>query len=44
MFKFMGEIFDYTVDEWQVAYAYYFFAAITGVLLAVILYLIVVAI
>lgn len=44
MFKFMDEIFDYTVDEWQETYPYYFFAAITGVLLAVILYLIVVAI
>ena len=44
MLRIMDEVFDYTVDDWQKAGAYFFFAGLAGVLLAVILYLIVVAI
>lgn len=44
MLKALDQVFDYTVDDWQTFGMYAFFAMLTGVLLAVVLFMIVVAI
>lgn len=40
----MEKIFDYTLDDWQTMGAYAYFAVLAGALLAIALYMIVVAI
>jgi hypothetical protein len=40
----LEKVFDYTVDDWQTFGMYCYFAMLAGVLLAVVLFMIVVAI